>query len=95
MLGQIKLRKEIADRLKQARIDAGYLTPEEFCEKHEINLDDYKNFETGETTLRASQAILYCDLLNIGLHWLMLGEEITTPTKKSSKTLREMNESEK
>lgn len=75
MLGQIQLRKEIADRLKIARIKAGYKTPDDFCLKLELNCQEYKRHEAGEISLRASRAIQYCEYLHISLHWLMLGEE--------------------
>lgn len=84
MLGQIQLRKEIADRLADARIKAGFQTPEEFCQKYNIDLKKYLKHEKGQSSLRASQAILYCESLHISLHWLMLGEEFggrqATPT---------------
>lgn len=75
MLGQIQLRKEIADRLTNARTKAGFETPEEFCQKYNIDPKKYIKHEKGQISLRASQAILYCESLQITLHWLMLGEE--------------------
>lgn len=75
MLGQIQLRKEIAARLKAARIAAGYKSIEDFCLKNNINSKAYPRHESGAGSMRASQAMQYCSLLNISLHWLMLGED--------------------
>lgn len=73
MLGQIQLRKEIAMRLQQAREAAGFKTVEDFCQAHQLSLKNYSRHEAGTMILRASQAIRYCELLKISLHWLMLG----------------------
>jgi hypothetical protein len=74
LLGQIQLRKEIATRLQQAREAAGFKSVEDFCQAHELSLKDYPRHEAGTMILRASQAIRYCELLHISLHWLMLGD---------------------
>jgi hypothetical protein len=75
MLGQVKLRKEVANRLEQARLAAGFASAENFCEQHSIPLETYLRHETGRTAIKASHAMQYSKLLNISLHWLMLGEE--------------------
>lgn len=84
MLGQVQLRKEIAARLKQARLAAGHADIEEFCKAHALDEDQYKRHEAGKTSLRASQAMRYCDALRISLHWLMLGEEYQGRKKAKS-----------
>jgi hypothetical protein len=73
MLGQIQLRKEIASRLRRARENAGYHSAEGFCETNGILTNDYNRHETGSQSIKASQAILYCRLLKVSLHWLMIG----------------------
>lgn len=72
-MGQITIRKEIAKRLANARIVAGYNSPESFCQKHNLNIGIYLQHEKGNIVLRASQAIHYGDLLNVSVQWLMLG----------------------
>ncbi len=73
MLGQIQLRKEIASRLRQARENAGYMSAENFCETNGFSAKDYLRHENGNRPIKASQAISYCRLLRISLHWLMIG----------------------
>lgn len=73
MLGQIQLRKEIASRLRQARENAGYMSAENFCESNGFSTKDYLRHENGNQSIKASQAISYCRLLRISLHWLMIG----------------------
>lgn len=75
MLGQIKLRKEVANRLEQARLAAGFNNVQSLCEDNNISLETYMRHETGRSAIKASQAMQYCRLFNISLHWLMLGEE--------------------
>jgi hypothetical protein len=41
MLGQIKLREEIASRLEKARLAAGYDSVESLCEQNNIPLKTY------------------------------------------------------
>ncbi|HVV67468.1 MAG TPA: helix-turn-helix transcriptional regulator [Gammaproteobacteria bacterium] len=73
MLGQIQLRKEIAGRLRRARENAGYSSAEGFCETYGILMNDYYRHESGSQSIKASHAILYCRLLKVSLHWLMIG----------------------
>ena len=75
MKGQIKLRKEIADRLKQARIAAGYQTASEFSQKYALNPKVYVAHEEGKNALKASHAHAYARHLNVSLFWLMLGSD--------------------
>ncbi len=74
MIGQAQLKKEIAARLKQAREAAGYTTAEAFCEKHNISLNEYREYENGVRAIKASYALEYCKFLNVSFNWLLLGE---------------------
>lgn len=76
MASQITVRKEIATRLKEAREKAGYESAKSFCEIRHVPFKDYLNHEEGKTIMRASQAMHYCNLLNIPLNWLMVGDDI-------------------
>jgi len=78
----VTTRQEIAARLKQAREKAGYSSVEDFCEKNQLPFTSYVAFERGETVIKSSQAARYCKLLNISLHWLLLGEENTRSINK-------------
>lgn len=75
MLGQIEIRKLIAQRLKQARESAGYKTAEDFCEDFGIDPKLYVRHEEGKTVVKASHAVLYSRRLHVPLFWLMLGEK--------------------
>lgn len=75
MLGQIEIRKQISERLKQARESAGYKTAEDFCEDFGIDPKLYVRHEDGKSAIKASHAVLYSRRLRVPLFWLMLGEE--------------------
>ncbi|HVV67922.1 MAG TPA: hypothetical protein VHE99_02640 [Gammaproteobacteria bacterium] len=85
MLGQIQLREEIAERLKQARQNSGFASVEDFCKSTGLPIAEYLNHETGRTALKASQAMQYCRLLHITLHWLMFGQDIIKPTERKKR----------
>lgn len=75
MLPIIKTRQSIAARLKQAREKAGYLSVDDFCKKHQLSLASYLACEQGKMVIKFSHVTHYCKLLNISLHWLLLGKE--------------------
>lgn len=75
MLGQTQIKKEIGERLKDARIAAGYSNPQDFCSKHNLSVSLYQQHETGKRAIKASIAQEYCKLLNITLNWLLLGKK--------------------
>lgn len=79
MLPIVKTRQSIATRLKQACEKAGYLSAEDFCKKNQLSLPLYLAYEQGKAVIKFSQAVRYCRLLNISLHWLLLGEEKIVP----------------
>lgn len=85
MLGQIQLREEIAERLKQARKNLGFDSVEDFCKNTGLPIAEYLNHETGRTALKASHAMQYCQLLRITLHWLMFGEDIIKPSERKKR----------
>ena len=74
MLCRQNLRKEAAARLKQAREKAGYLSPEDFCQKNELALALYLAHENGKLPIKSLQAQHYCKLLRVSLPWLLLGD---------------------
>lgn len=74
------IKKEMGQRLKKAREDAGYLTPEEFCSKNNLPLELYLQHEKGTKGIKASNAKQYCKLLSISLDMLIIGEEIAMAT---------------
>lgn len=88
MLPIVKTRQSTAARLKQAREKAGYLSAADFCEKNQLSLAPYLACEQGEMVIKSSQAARYCRLLNISLHWLLLGEEKKTPTQNKNRQFK-------
>ena len=92
MLGQIQIREEIAERLKQARKNSGFSSGESFCNSAGLTVSEYINHETGRTALKASQAMRYCRLLHITLHWLMFGEDNIKPTERKRRKPPQMNQ---
>jgi hypothetical protein len=87
MLGQVQLRKEIAIRLKQARKSTGFDSAEDFCRKNGLSPENYPRHEDGTMALRASQAVQYCKLLKVSLHWLMFGETQIKPKKRGKRRI--------
>jgi hypothetical protein len=75
VLGQIEIRKLIAERLKKARVSAGYKTAGDFCRDFAVDPKLYVRHEEGKSAIKASQAVLYSQRLRVSLFWLMLGEE--------------------
>ena len=73
MLQQIELRQAVARRLKYAREKAGYISAENFCQEHQLSLEQYLAYEEGRTLIKTSQILDYCKRLRISLRWLMLG----------------------
>lgn len=69
-----KVRKEIADRLKQARIKAGYKTAKEFVEQHQLSASAYGHHENGTRGIRPDVVNKYSALLNINPGWLFSGQ---------------------
>ena len=91
MLGQIQIREEIAERLKQARENAGFATIESFCESTGLSIEEYTDHEAGRIPLKASQAMQYCRLLHITLHWLMIGEDNLKPAVRQRRKTPALN----
>jgi transcriptional regulator with XRE-family HTH domain len=73
MSDEAELRKEIGDRLKQAREKAGFVLAKDFCDKHKFALDLYLSYEKGDVPVKASQVLKYCKILRVTLQWLMVG----------------------
>lgn len=66
--------EQIHDRLKKARIEAGYKSAAEFSNKHDIPPNTYNNHETGVRGITIPTAKKYARLLNIDDYWLLTGK---------------------
>ena len=80
---------EPAERLKQARLAAGFKTAKEFSDTHYIAQATYSTHESGKRGLKLQTAQHYAELLNVSTAWILTGEgegidikEITLPEKK-------------
>ena len=75
MLGQTLIKKEMGERLKKARLNAGYSNVNDFCIQYDIPLTIYEQHENGVRAIKVSNAQHYCHLFNISLNWLLLGSK--------------------
>ncbi|MBL4907659.1 MAG: hypothetical protein JKX94_09430 [Sneathiella sp.] len=67
--------KQTANRLKSARIAAGYVTGREFADKNGVARSTYSTQESGTRGLTAEAAELYAEMLGITPSWLLFGKE--------------------
>jgi DNA-binding XRE family transcriptional regulator len=65
-----KFKNELADRLRSARIVAGYETQKEFAAALSIQEERYKKWESGRTPIPHTYVPLVCELLNIDANYL-------------------------
>lgn len=72
---QKSVRGIIAQRLKAARENAGYVSAADFCAKHHFVLEQYQPHEEGKKAMIFSEIRQYCAALPISICFLMLGEE--------------------
>jgi hypothetical protein len=91
MKNQLYIRREIAGRLQAAREAAGYKTAADFCSNYEIPLPEYVRYESAKTSIIASHAVKYCELLKISLYHLMIGVELGELKKWRDKRRVEAN----
>lgn len=66
---------KIKDRLKYARIKAGFKSAAKFSAEHDILEVTYRAHENGTRGLTSHAAQKYAKLLNISLDWLLSGNE--------------------
>lgn len=68
----VRYRAEIAERLRSARIMAGYSTQAEFAKALGIELERYKKWESGRTPIPYQYVPIACALLSIDANYLFL-----------------------
>lgn len=68
------MTKQIGQRLRQARINAGYKTILEFTDKQNTPKSTYTQYEIGARSLSIELAIKYAQLLKTNLVWLLTGK---------------------
>lgn len=63
----------IIDRLKQARIEAGYSSPTKFAEFHAMKVSTYRFHEMGRRPMSVDTINHYAKLLKVHSTWLLTG----------------------
>lgn len=62
------------ERLRQARLAAGYVGPVEAARRFGWNRETYKSHENGIRGIRPAKAKLYGDAFKVGAGWILTGE---------------------
>lgn len=68
-----KLKSKICERLKQARIEAGYLTAKSFSERNNVKISTYALHEASTRSMSFEIIEHYAKLLEINASWLLTG----------------------
>lgn len=68
-----KLKSKICERLKQARIEAGYLTAKSFSERNNVKISTYALHEASTRSMSFEIIEHYAKLLDINASWLLTG----------------------
>ena len=71
-------RAERANRLKEARISAGFSGVKSASAHHRWNVNNYKAHESGQNGYSTAQAKVYAEKFGVSLNWLWFG--IGSPT---------------
>ncbi|MCW2242320.1 helix-turn-helix domain-containing protein [Azospirillum canadense] len=69
----------MGQRLKLARIQAGYLEAKDAADACGWNYNNYKAHEAGINGLRLPVAEQYASAFNVSKHWLLTGEGVMNP----------------
>lgn len=69
------LKMTICERLKRARIAAGFPTAKEFAQKKGLKISTYNLHEAGTRSMSFEIIECYANLLNIHINWLLTGVE--------------------
>lgn len=72
--GEISLKQQLSERLKQARLAQGYATAKEFALKYNLKVSTYGLHEAGTRAMSFDVIEHYCELLAINPNWLLTGE---------------------
>lgn len=67
---------DVSDRLKAARLKAGYPTAKLFAQKNRIPYTTYSQYESSKRQMSPSVIVQICKMLNIDPSWLLTGENI-------------------
>lgn len=80
------------DRLRQARINAGFKSAAEFADHFDLPEGTYRSHENGVRGMTRHVIKRYADLLHVSVDWLLTGEEqYISPGNYSPPTSREID----
>jgi len=65
-----KFKDDFADRLRSARVAAGYASAREFAEAAGIPLENYKKYESGRTPMPHQYIRRACELIDKDANYL-------------------------
>jgi len=71
--GNVPFMETAGDRLKWARINAGFESASDFARHHGLGAGGYRHHENGTRPIRVHVAKIYAKLLNIDPAWLLTG----------------------
>lgn len=69
------LKKQICVRLKQLRLERGYVTAKAFALRHRLKVSTYSLHEAGTRSMSFEIIEQYCALLNVEVEWLLTGDD--------------------
>lgn len=69
--------KQIGERLKIARINAGYSSAKLFAQKNNIAYVTYSQYEAGKRRISADSILKFAKLLSVSASWLLTGYDET------------------
>jgi phage repressor protein C with HTH and peptisase S24 domain len=75
---------EAHERLKQARLNAGYRTATEAAKKMGVKVPTYSGHENGSRKFDADAALLYGKRYNVSPGWLLTGEQANDSRRNGS-----------
>jgi DNA-binding XRE family transcriptional regulator len=84
-------RDEQADRLKKARVAAGFGSVREAADALGVNLETYKAHETGRNGFSINDAKKYARRFRVPVAWLVIGDDDASavPTEEETLTILE------
>ncbi len=86
------LKSKICERLKHARIDAGFSTAKEFALTNDLKISTYNLHEAGTRSMAFEIIELYANLLNLNVTWLLTGSGPKTKSQVRNVPVIEWNE---
>jgi len=82
-----KFTSELAQRLRAARVFAGYATQKEAARALGVGLDSYETWERGRTPIPAQHVLVVCEKFNCDANYLF-GTEPRRPQMRPAEAQR-------